>query len=285
MANMDTMPIDQLILDYFVQEGYEEAALSFAKETRTRLSPETVSPSKLVRGFSTIQKRKEIKGLILRGDIEEAIQKTNEYFPTILDQNNLLHFYLLRLNLTELIRNHKFNTNLNDMEEEKEFLNRVLTFVREHLISKVADSFKLLKELEITMSLLCLDFNKPQQLPDELQSLFNLQLRNQCYRLVNKEILNFEPSNDLVMKGEVLPLVSVDVEFQDDDDELFDDLLTTSKVSAVEKLAPTEKLLEPDIKVPLDSKLESVLKLWILTELRLIEMNVKDKRELLLDVL
>lgn len=284
------MPIDQLILDYFVQEGYEEAALSFAKETRTNLSPDTLSPSALARGFTTIQKRKEIKRLILQGNIEEAIKKINEYFPTILDQNNLLHFYLLRLNLTELIRNHKFRSNLNDMEEEKEFLSRVLTFVREHLISKVASSFKLLKELEITMSLLCLDFNKPQELPEELQSLFDLQLRNQCYRLVNKEILNFEPSSNLVMNGEVLPQINVDVSFNkdhdvDDDDELYDDLLTTSKSSVIEKLAPTEKSVGPDINIPLDSKLETVLKLWILTEQKLIGMNVKDKRELLLDVL
>lgn len=239
--------IDTLILNYFIQEGYQDAAISFAKETSTELNHEriksqttshnpllkqsssvcsmsnsdfsevvdkyfdknevydtsmhshhnlTVKP-KLISDYSTISQRKEIKLLILKGSITDAIQKINESFPTILDSNNLLHFKLLRLSLIEMIRSHKLcNGGDNDSELERQFLDEILTFVRENLINKVTHSTKLLKELEITMSLLCFNFDTEKNiedqkdLPDELRSLFNLSLRNQCYRLVNKAILN-----------------------------------------------------------------------------------------------
>ena len=61
-------------------------------------------------GFATIKQRQEIKKLILNGDISQAIKQISQYYPMILDLNNLLHFKLLRLNLVEMIRNHKFNT-------------------------------------------------------------------------------------------------------------------------------------------------------------------------------
>lgn len=241
--------IDNLILNYFIVEGYQEAAISFAKEINTELKNERIkshTPSlnpflkqlgsmssmnnkrfsevahgyfekkedhdpittphshhhptlrpKIISDYSTINQRKEIKLLILKGSITKAIHKISEYFPTILDSNNLLHFKLLRLNLIEMIRSHKLtNGNSPDVELERKFLDDILSFVRENLISKVTHSSKLLKELEITMSLLCFNFDEgkgieeQKDLPEELRSLFNLSLRNQCYRLVNKAILN-----------------------------------------------------------------------------------------------
>ena len=115
-------------------------------------------------GFATIKQRQEIKKLILNGDISQAIKQISQYYPMILDLNNLLHFKLLRLNLVEMIRNHKFNTkSSNDSmdagQDEREFLATILNFVRENLINKVFNLFKLLKELEITMSLLCFKFD------------------------------------------------------------------------------------------------------------------------------
>ncbi|KAK6199513.1 CTLH/CRA C-terminal to lish motif domain-containing protein [Scheffersomyces amazonensis] len=261
MTNIPKEKINNLILNYFIQEGYQEAAVSFSKELnmdvfktleeskfdRTNssnandksmqlikrmnslnnneftnmvehyfgdVSNEGVGSSSsnnysiqnnktsLVSGYSTISQRKEIKLLILKGSITEAIKKISEYFPTILDTNNLLHFKLLRLNLIEMIRDHKLNANIKDESDESIFLNSILTFVRENLINKVSNSFKLLKELEITMSLLCFNFDPTVQniedqkdLPEELRMLFDLSLRNQCYRLVNKSILSLYGNN------------------------------------------------------------------------------------------
>lgn len=247
--------IDQLILNYFIQEGFENAALSFAKEIKVDLDPQkmkqddpkikqsdfklkdlhdmtygafadackeeisnrkeepqtkrnkrafvTTQPN-MISDYVTINKRKEIKLLILRGDIAQAITKISEYFPSVLDANNILHFKLLRLNLIEKIRNRKLNvTNPFDLEQEKEFLENILSFVRENFISKVTQSRRLLMELEVTMSLLCFKLDRTQaidnqqDLPEELRSLFSLSLRSQCYRLVNRAILNLYRNEDM----------------------------------------------------------------------------------------
>lgn len=283
--------IDHLILNYFIEEGHQEAALSFAKETKIDLSNHRKQQpkqnqtnkfiknlsndstnsadgfadlvedylhqaentngeasstaahnsydndgnnsrevnSKIVAGYSTINKRREIKYLILKGQITDAIQKLSEYFPTILDSNNLLHFKLLRLNLIEMIRNHKLKAK-NDQESEKKFLNDILTFVRENLVNKVTNSSKLLKELEITMSLLCFNFDPSvkniedqKDLPDELRSLFNLSLRNQCYKVVNQAILNLDHNN---IKGSRAIRFSNEV---NDDNEVQDEDFTGPK--------------------------------------------------------
>lgn len=242
--------IDHLILNYFIQEGHQAAAISFAKELNIELNdnhrtqpkpseknafvnqlnntssstadgfsklvstylkdssksqtdvPCVAKPdvnSRISAGYSTIRKRREIKYLILKGHITDAILRISECFPTILDSNNLLHFKLLRLNLIEMIRNHKLQSSI---DNEKVFLNDILKFVRENLVNKVTNSFKLLKELEITMSLLCFNFDpsvknieEQKDLPEELRSLFNLSLRNQCYRVVNRAILDLDANN------------------------------------------------------------------------------------------
>lgn len=258
--------INHLVLNYFIREGHQEAAINFAKEINIdlsdnkKLNPKPIQETifakqlssddsskadglaklvnshlsesesvnleynnvtfsnfgntyndasnigteinaRIIAGYTTITKRKEIKLLILKGQITEAIQKIIEYFPTILDSNNLLHFKLLRLNLIEMIRNHKFDPS-SDKVSQKIFLNDILTFVRERLINKVTNSSKLLMELELTMSLLCFNFDpnvkkieEQKDLPDELRSLFNLSLRNQCCRVVNQAILDLD-SND-----------------------------------------------------------------------------------------
>ncbi|KAI5960732.1 hypothetical protein KGF57_001879 [Candida theae] len=151
--------------------------------------------AKFTSGYSTISQRQEIKRLILNGEITSAITKISRWFPIILDSNNLLHFKLLRLNLIEMIRNHKFSSH--SESDERKFLNDILTFVRQNLINKISNSHKLLKELEFTMSLLCFrfdplvsDLEDQKELPLELRNFFNKNIRNQVFRLVNKEILD-----------------------------------------------------------------------------------------------
>jgi hypothetical protein len=312
--------IDSLILSYFIQEGFQEAAVSFAKEMNVDIAtaspaydsttihhlnevedekfgneiltyfrhqePVQVSPhTKLIAGYSTIVQRKDIKRLILQGHITEAIRKISEYFPSILDCNNLLHFKLLRLNLIEMIRNHKqFHE-----ENNRQFLNNILTFVRENLISKVSNSLKLLKELETTMSLLCFNFDPAMKIDDhtdlplELRGLFDLSLRNQCYRLVNKAILQLKDSN--VYKGpdynefNLMELPdNVDLDMED----LQSDYLYDESTDEPEKLTNDEDNTEELNKLQslaLESKLERVVKLWALTEQRMVDLNIiQEKR-------
>lgn len=246
--------INKLVLKYFIQEGFQNAALSFSKEAGINLNskPSENAPPKTsdalllvaaanldlvdfvqavknyaqlkaqtfeksaatrensgaaaesVMGYSSIEKRKAIKYLILKGDITQAIHLVSMHFPTVLDCNNLLLFKLLRLNLIEMIRDHKLHAERlkeADNNAERQFLDDILLFVRENLISKVTHSHELLKELEMTMSLLCFNFDprKPidemHELPEELKQLFDLSLRTECYRVVNRAILDLENSN------------------------------------------------------------------------------------------
>ncbi|ODV77814.1 uncharacterized protein CANTADRAFT_26855 [Suhomyces tanzawaensis NRRL Y-17324] len=350
--------IDHLILNYFIQEGYQEAAISFAKEIEVDLFQESPvinrlnlvgfdkigsldedfssmvedyfdgdllgtnrksnvhENSKLVAGYPTIKERKEIKLLILKGEITEAIKKISDNFPTILDSNNLLHFKLLRLNLIEMIRNHKLH-NVSGLDEERKFLDEILTFVRENLINKVSNSFKLLKELEITMSLLCFNFDptiknieEQKDLPEQLRSLFSLSLRNQCYRLVNKEILHlyerdtgtdndqlyrgpkfiefdlnkFADGDNLTDNDDTEMKEEVDYEYNKSNDKSINQLISTSNDS--EENSTKDESLEEELNklqsLSLESKLERVIKLWTITEQRLVDLNlIKEKRYLM----
>ncbi|KAI5965859.1 uncharacterized protein KGF55_001222 [Candida pseudojiufengensis] len=248
--------IDKLVLEYFIHEGYKNAAIELTKELNIKIhginepiykdesfkilgkrkkiqknalqnssytakytddqligdlmfqnyytSPNDIHKynTRQISGFSTLNQRQEIKSLILKGEISEAITKIGTYFPIILDSNNLLHFKLLRLSLIEMIRNHKFSNSME--QDERKFLNDILKFVRNNMINKISKSYKLLKELEFTMSLLCFRFdptiknlNEQKELPQELKNIFNLNLRHQVFRLINKEIIKIYDDDDI----------------------------------------------------------------------------------------
>ncbi|EGV63975.1 hypothetical protein PSN45_003947 [Yamadazyma tenuis] len=367
--------IDRLILNYFIQEGYKEAAITFSKETNIELSQEigvssldsrslsllealsNTSPddqqaffdqiqnhnidsniakydpevnrlvfqdrnTKIVRGYSTINERKEIKYLILTGSITTAIEKISEFFPSVLDSNNLLHFKLLRLNLIEMIRSHKLTNPNTSGDMEKKFLGDILGFVRTNLVNKVTRSYKLLKELEITMSLLCFNFDPSlgsvehqKDLPEELRSLFDLSLRTQCYKLVNRAILNMnkpstESYNDLdsitedqaryeqlnasigsngyavkhIAKDDLEAYLDQDSDSNSDLESVDDETDEMGPVSSkTEGNSIQDEALEDEANklqtLEFESKLERVVKLWALTEHRMVELNtIKEKR-------
>lgn len=278
---------------------------------------------RVVKGYSSIKERAEIKHLILQGSVTEAIEKINEYFPSVLDSNNILHFKLLRLNLIEMIRSHKLLNKDATSEEEKAFLSDVLSFVRNNLINKVTTSYKLLRELEITMSLLCFNFDssiesieQQKDLPNELRSLFDLSLRSQCYKLVNKAILRLETDrsmnfdhtfrddyqtrNDHVRqnsgstnqfnigamdKDDVNAIANAytddmelsDLEDLDDTKEEYD-----SRRKSKDSLVKEGAIEEEDNKLQelaFDSKLERLVKLWAVTVQKLIDLQVFESKD------
>lgn len=365
-SNFQTLPdtiskqkINKLILNYFIQEGFQKAALTFSKDTGIDLDENLKVPlpklsgalqfvssanltpvdfvqavkkyaelktqnlntlasnnkraeygSDTMKGYSSIDKRKKIKYLILKGDITQAIHVISTYFPTVLDCNNLLLFKLLRLNLIEMIRDHKFETeNLKKdaAEAEKQFLDDILLFVRENLVNKVTHSYELLKELEMTMSLLCFNFNprKPieelNDLPEELGQLFDLSLRNECYRVVNRIILDLEYleldtqqykglayadfSASMLQKLPAAPPLDSqeDVEMVDaelnseaehlDYSEYVAAYVPPSREDSLLAPLPVQEDFRPE-NVMLESYLERIAMLWIATEQRLMEKKI-----------
>lgn len=316
--------INRLIFNYFIQEGFEDAAESFAKEAMlkkssdpsdfsTRSDPDLDGYSAAVRkflkpnqardrdlnGIKTIDKRKEIKYFILKGNITAAIDEICANFPSVLDSNNFLFFKLLRLNLIEMIREHKLNNPVTIEAKEQEFLEKALLFVRENMVAKVIHSSELLKELEITMSLLCFDFDphKPvsemENLPNELKKLFDLGLRSECYRAVNRAILNLETISQEPQQyqgpsfkdfsAEALGNLPPAVPFDDtsDHEEFLPDVATLipemSKQEVKEdKTSPNEAQVASDA---LSSQLERIASLWIATENKMMEKKlIKRKR-------
>lgn len=328
--------INRLILNYFIQEGFEEAAQSFSKEavigrneqtengsiigsssfgsikssedlhyavkqfTTDKKTEQHISPdNKALKGIRSIEKRKEIKYLILKGDITAAIDAICTNFPSVLDSNNLLYFKLLRLNLIEMIRDHKLSSRNASAENEKKFLDDVLSFVRENLVSRVMHSYELLKELEITMSLLCFNFdpqkpvNEMDNLPDELRKLFDLNLRSECYRAVNKAILDLEdlspePSHYRGVSFEGLSPEALSklpaaepLEENVDKGELMENCRTLFTQASKATHKDESSLLEEQqaASEALISQLERIAILWIATENKMMEKKlVKHKK-------
>lgn len=363
-SSISKSKIDNLILNYFIQEGYQDAAVSFAKEINVELEKQKLvqrdtdknsfmkslhkinfinedefaslvdgydedsndyegpifsTNSKIISGYSTINERREIKFLILKGYITEAIKKISEYFPTVLDSNNLLHFKLLRLSLIEMIRNHKLNT-MTDEDTEKKFLNEILTFVRENLINKVMASTKLLKDLETTMSLLCFNFDPEtkniedqKDLPREVQGLFDLSLRTQCYRLVNQAILDLKFNEELdetYFKIGALDssrssnmeefLINKDLDFENNEgidmqNELVEPVSYDHGIDYSKNLVKLATNQQSEIlneeqgdvseyeEAALESKLEKIVKLWAITEQRLLDLNITKEKKIQLN--
>lgn len=294
--------------DEFLQAAKAYNASPKPVYDESEMSPVAKTES-TAKGYSLISKRRRIKYLILKGDIKTAIEVISTYYPTILDSNNLLLFKLLRLNLIEMIRSHKLivatTATESGLAEEKAFLDEVLGFVRKNLISKVTQSFELLRELEITMSLLCFNFDPNKlvseltELPDELKHLFDLSLRNDCYRIVNRVIMDlehasmdtlqyrrqqfadFDPMRLQKLQSPPPLQANEDVEMSYTDagsgstEEQQDlDSLVPPRPEPKEKVFKNTVLPNDETK-SLDSKLETIAKMWITTERRMIERKLK----------
>ena len=65
--------LNGVVMDYLVSEGYPDAAAKFAKEANI--------PSRV--DVDTIHERVEIRNLIYREQIQEAIEKINEINPQV----------------------------------------------------------------------------------------------------------------------------------------------------------------------------------------------------------
>ena len=72
---------------YLAIEGYKEAAEKFRDEAEMQL-PSTYDGDKLDR-------RNQIRDTVLLGNIIDAVQLMNDFYPELLDTNRTLHFTLL----------------------------------------------------------------------------------------------------------------------------------------------------------------------------------------------
>lgn len=75
--------INALVMDYLVAEGYPKAAKHFASEANVAM-PST----------PFVQQRVEIRSAIYAGDLENAIQKINDWNPQVCTSHTFSVFLL-----------------------------------------------------------------------------------------------------------------------------------------------------------------------------------------------
>jgi len=131
--------LDEVVMDYFITQGYQEAAKLFAEEAQ--YSPEF--------DLDTLSARSQIRSAIQAGKITEAVELLNQLNPEILEKNEMLAFQLRQQQLIELIRAGETDT--------------ALQYAADNLAEQASTKPELLKELEETMSLLC--FENPAESP------------------------------------------------------------------------------------------------------------------------
>ncbi|KYK61982.1 CTLH domain-containing protein [Drechmeria coniospora] len=148
-------------------EGYPNAAAKFSREAN--LQPQQDETS--------IRARQEIQSFIHSGDIQAAIETLNELDPQILDDDEALHFSLLRLQLVELIRSSSASG---------DDIGPALKFATDQLGPRAPGNPHFLAELERTMALLLFP---PDKLEPQLASLLDPDLRRDAADSVNRAIL------------------------------------------------------------------------------------------------
>ncbi|GAB7330905.1 hypothetical protein MBLNU13_g02428t1 [Cladosporium sp. NU13] len=167
--------INSVIMDYLISEGYPGAAEKFANETN------------LFQGeafdVESIRDRVQIRNAILGGNIEEAIELLNNDETLILDDNPLLHFKLMQLQLVEIIRSVLEKNNGKPASAD---FRPALEFATTQLSPRAPTDPKYLSALEKTMALMIFDADK--MIP-EMKELLDLGLRETVAGEVNKAIL------------------------------------------------------------------------------------------------
>jgi len=160
--------INELIMDYFVREGFPQSATQFSREANIDFQLET----------DTVQERVEIRNCIHAGNIQKAIENIIALDSQVLEGDPSLHFALLRLQLIELIRPAIANPEQN--------MPAALKFAEEELAPRAPSNPQFLRDLEETMALLIF---KPGGVHASLAHLLEPELRRIVAKRVNESIL------------------------------------------------------------------------------------------------
>jgi hypothetical protein len=161
-VSIDRDDVNNMIMNYLVIEGYQEAAQWFQEESGT---PAGVD-------LSTISERMEIRASVEQGNIEAAIDKVNDLNPEVLDTNAELCFHLQQQRLIELIRSGK--------------VKEALEFAQDELGPRGQYDPALLDDLERTMSLVV--FHGATEIP-VVNDLLDMSQRYKTASELNSAVL------------------------------------------------------------------------------------------------
>ncbi|EGR32268.1 hypothetical protein IMG5_091170, partial [Ichthyophthirius multifiliis] len=101
--------MNKLVMNFFLIEGYKEAAQRFQEETQTEISNFDLN---------SIQPRINIRQLILNGQIDEAINELNNFNQKILLENKDINFSIKLQKCIELIKKNEIDSAINYAQQE-----------------------------------------------------------------------------------------------------------------------------------------------------------------------
>lgn len=141
--------VNLLMLDFLIKQGFQDAALAFAREAQVDVGSSTRSLTDLLGVDQMPSERVRIRDLIVRGRIVDAMAAINECAPTFLEEHPSVHMDLLHLVLVELIRaGHSEDA---------------LQFAQDDLAKRQLELYGDIERYERTMALLAYD--EPEKSP------------------------------------------------------------------------------------------------------------------------
>ncbi|XP_078041106.1 GID complex subunit 8 homolog protein Houki [Augochlora pura] len=156
--------MNNLIMNYFVTEGFKEAAEKFQQESGAEPTVE----------LNSVDDRIRIRDAIQNGRIQEAIDLVNQLHPELLDNDRYLYFHLQQLHLIELIHTGR--------------IEEALQFAQERLSEAGESDDNILCELERTLALLA--FDEPHKSP--FSDLLHPSHRQKIASELNAALLKME---------------------------------------------------------------------------------------------
>ena len=101
--------IEQLVLQFLQHDGYVETARAFAEELRDvkvalRQDENEEIPGISIRDDKDARNRQRIRRAVLEGDIDQALEYTDAYYPQVLADNKQVYFRLRCRKFVEMIR-------------------------------------------------------------------------------------------------------------------------------------------------------------------------------------
>ncbi|KAL4464425.1 hypothetical protein ABPG72_010912 [Tetrahymena utriculariae] len=101
--------MNKLIMNFFLIEGYKEAAEKFREESQTEISD---------KDLECMQPRIDIRKLILNGQIDEAINELDKINKKVLEENKDINFNIKLQKCIELIRSEQIDKAISFAQEE-----------------------------------------------------------------------------------------------------------------------------------------------------------------------
>ncbi|KAI6657524.1 hypothetical protein LOD99_268 [Oopsacas minuta] len=104
-TSIDKQFLDSVVMDYLVKEGFQDVAEIFSQETSTPLPPDSIS-------------FQPIKVAVEKGNVGEAICRTNDIDPSILETHHELFCHLQQLQVITMINNGNIDAALDMAQNE-----------------------------------------------------------------------------------------------------------------------------------------------------------------------